>query len=273
MPKKVQKLNTIHKDVEDQSSSLMSWVAKKTETHVVHESDNMFHSHESENVVNSSDNETLYHERDITIGTSYCSISNDTVENNDEKETHVTTTIPGENNTTIDTNIQEFFISDKYPNWEYTLNKLHEKYPNHFKVAQEYPKKKHDAKEKKYYFVSKRRYAAFNTYIEFEDYLNTLPEYERTFSEVKENNKPQKLFVDIDIKPSIDDGLLDTIVHIFIDTIILSFPEYTITPEHFVIIDGSYDYTIENVRECKSSVHIILNTDIHNAKMIKNSSC
>ena len=93
MPKKIQKLNTIHQDAEDQSSSLMSWVAKKTETHVVHESDNMFHSHESENVVNSSDNETLYHERDITIGTSYCSISDNTVEKNDEKEAHVTTTI------------------------------------------------------------------------------------------------------------------------------------------------------------------------------------
>ena len=100
--------------------------------------------------------------------------------------------------------------------------------PNHFKVAQEYPKKKHDTKEKKDYFVSKRRYTAFNTYIEFEDYLNTLPEYERTFSEVKENNKPQKLFADIDIKPAIDDGFLETIVHIFIDTIILSFPEFTI---------------------------------------------
>ena len=79
--------------------------SQKTETHVVHESDNMFHSHESENVVNSSDNETLYHERVITIGTSYCSISDNTVENNDEKETHVTTTISEENNNTIDTNI------------------------------------------------------------------------------------------------------------------------------------------------------------------------
>ena len=65
----------------------------------------MFHSHESENGVNSSDNETLYHDRDAN----YCSISDNTVENNDEKETHVTTTIPEDNNNTIDTNIQEFF--------------------------------------------------------------------------------------------------------------------------------------------------------------------
>ena len=68
-----------------------------------------------------------------------------------------------------------------------------------------------------------RIYTAFNTCIEFEDYLNTLTDYERTFCEVKENNKPQKLFADIDIKPAIDYGLLETVVRIFIDTIILFF--------------------------------------------------
>lgn len=134
-----------------------------------------------------------------------------------------------------------YFVKQEDPTKRYLLTDLN--IPVNSLIICQEPKK------------GERRYALFNSYLEFHNYIFENIEVEEfTFYEIILGNRPQKIYLDFDIKPSPTESIQDLIIkaHISVNTTINKIKEMLpqIKDENVIVCNSNANY--------KLSYHIII---------------